>query len=288
MEMNQIRYFLAVADTLNFTRAAEQCHVAQPSLSKAIHKLEEELGGELFRRERSLTHLTALGREMHPLLRRTFDSALMAKQHATRLGLAERAPLRIGLSQTVRLELLSPALDVLSRAFPGLELHLVRGPAHSLLETLRDGEIDILIAAKLDSDWERLDHWPLFEDGFVIAVPPGWDAPSGLDDATVILRPYCETLVEHGSELPAVLARRQKIHEVSCDEDAAAIVQRGLGIAVMPVSSARLLMTATVGLEDLTLTREIGVYGVAGRQRPPASAELLKLLRAADWTAVGG
>jgi DNA-binding transcriptional LysR family regulator len=57
MEMHQIRYFLAVCETLNFTRAAEQCHVTQPA-TRAIHKLEEELGGLLFRRERHLTHMT--------------------------------------------------------------------------------------------------------------------------------------------------------------------------------------------------------------------------------------
>ena len=54
MEMHQIRYFLSVAKTLNFTQAADECHVAQPSLSRAILKLEEELGGDLFRRERGL------------------------------------------------------------------------------------------------------------------------------------------------------------------------------------------------------------------------------------------
>ena len=67
MEMHQIRYFLAVAKTLNFTQAAEECHVAQPSLSRAIRNLEDELGGDLFRRERSLSHLTELGKLMLPL-----------------------------------------------------------------------------------------------------------------------------------------------------------------------------------------------------------------------------
>lgn len=62
MEMHQARYFFAVARQLNFTRAAEECHVAQPSLTRAIKLLEEELGGELFRRERNLSHLADLGR----------------------------------------------------------------------------------------------------------------------------------------------------------------------------------------------------------------------------------
>ena len=69
MEMHQVRYFLAVADTLNFTRAAEQCHVSQPALTRAIQQLEDELGGLLLRRERKLTHLTDFGRLIEPHLR---------------------------------------------------------------------------------------------------------------------------------------------------------------------------------------------------------------------------
>src|SRR5271166_2267697 len=68
--MHQIRYFLAVARTLNFTRASEECAVSQPSLSRAIQTLEAELGGGLFQRERGLTHLTDLGVKMLPLVQR--------------------------------------------------------------------------------------------------------------------------------------------------------------------------------------------------------------------------
>ena len=82
MEMHQVRYFLAVARELNFTRAAESCNVAQPSLTRAIKQLEDELGGELFRRERSLSHLTELGQRMLPMLRQCYDSALNAKSLA--------------------------------------------------------------------------------------------------------------------------------------------------------------------------------------------------------------
>src|SRR3569833_1550016 len=68
MEVHEIRYFLAVCRTLNFTRAAEQCNVTQPALTRAIQKLEDELGGLLFSRERGNTHLTELGRLMQPHL----------------------------------------------------------------------------------------------------------------------------------------------------------------------------------------------------------------------------
>jgi len=66
--MQQVRYFLAVAGTLDFARAAERCNVSQPSLTRAIQSLEAELGGPLFHRERGNTHLTELGRIIQPFL----------------------------------------------------------------------------------------------------------------------------------------------------------------------------------------------------------------------------
>ena len=82
MEMHQVRYFLAVCDLLNFTRAAERCNVSQPALTRAIKKLEEELDGPLFRRERNLTHLTELGRMMKPHLEQSLACTLAAKATA--------------------------------------------------------------------------------------------------------------------------------------------------------------------------------------------------------------
>ena len=75
MEMHQVRYFVALCETLNFTRAAEKCNVTQPSLTRAIKLLEEELGGPLFNRERNQTHLTELGRMMEPHLREVIEQA---------------------------------------------------------------------------------------------------------------------------------------------------------------------------------------------------------------------
>jgi DNA-binding transcriptional LysR family regulator len=87
MEMHQVRYFLAVARVLNFTRAAEECHVAQPSLTRAIRQLEGELGGDLFRRERPQAQLTELGQRMLPLLKQCYDSAISARRLGAICGL---------------------------------------------------------------------------------------------------------------------------------------------------------------------------------------------------------
>ena len=81
MEMQHVRYFVALAGTLNFTRAAEQCNVSQPALTRAIQQLEHELGGPLFHRERGNTHLSELGRMMLPYLQTVEESCRAARDH---------------------------------------------------------------------------------------------------------------------------------------------------------------------------------------------------------------
>ena len=107
MEMHQVRYFLAVAQLLNFTRAAEECNVTQPSLTRAIKQLEAELGGDLFRRERP-TQMTELGQRMHPLLKQCYEAAAGARSLASSFKSGEIGALRIALAHSVDLSLLIP------------------------------------------------------------------------------------------------------------------------------------------------------------------------------------
>ena len=172
MEMHQVRYFLAVSRTLNFTQAADECHVAQPSLSRAIKKLEEELGGDLFRRERGLTHLTELGRLTLPLLQQCFDSAQAAKSLASSYRKGTSSPLRLALSHTVAMHLLVGPLTELIRAFPGLELKFFRGTAEAVDEQLKLGAAELGIACPIAHPWERLESWVLFRERFELAVVP--------------------------------------------------------------------------------------------------------------------
>jgi DNA-binding transcriptional LysR family regulator len=157
MEMHQVRYFLAVARTLNFTRASEECHVAQPSLTRAIKLLEAELGGDLFRRERNLSHLTDLGARMLPLLQQCYDSANSAKSLASSMKLGSVTPLKLGMSRGFPIGSLMPALGELMGVFKGLEIKFVRGTAPELAEVLKRGEVEVAVAGPLGETWERLE-----------------------------------------------------------------------------------------------------------------------------------
>ena len=83
MDIHHIRYFLAVCETRNFTRAAEKCNVTQPALSRAIQQLEDEVGGLLFRRERNLTHITDLGALLRPRFQQILDELSGVRQEAS-------------------------------------------------------------------------------------------------------------------------------------------------------------------------------------------------------------
>jgi DNA-binding transcriptional LysR family regulator len=91
MEMQHIRYFLALCDERNFTRAAKRCGVAQPSLTRAIKRLEKELGGTLFERSRKTTEMTALGRAIRPHFIEIERAAANAKREAVRQQAARPA-----------------------------------------------------------------------------------------------------------------------------------------------------------------------------------------------------
>src|SRR5215468_3559498 len=149
MEMHQVRYFLATVSELNFTKAAERCNVTQPSLTRAIKQLEDDL----FRRERPQAQLTELGQRMYPLLKQCYESALGARSLASAIKSGEVGTLRLGLSRTINPELLTPYLRELSRLFERLELKLLRGTAGEVVELLKKGEAELAIAADLDQEW---------------------------------------------------------------------------------------------------------------------------------------
>ena len=162
MEMHQVKYFLATAAELNFTKAAERCNVSQPSLTRAIKQLEEEFGGDLFRRERPQVQLTDLGERMLPLMKQIYDSALGARSLASAIKSKEVGSLKLALSHSLDLDILVPHIRELRQLFANLQLRILRGSAADILELLKKGEVELAVASELDEQWERLDRWPLF------------------------------------------------------------------------------------------------------------------------------
>jgi DNA-binding transcriptional LysR family regulator len=289
MEMHQVRYFLAVARMLNFTRAADECNVTQPSLTRAIKQLEAELGGDLFRRERP-TQLTELGQRMHPLLKQCYEAAAGARSLASSFKSGEIGALRIALTHSVDLSLLIPFLNEIRRQFNRLEFKFLRGNSREVGEMLKKGEAELGIAAELDEDWERLDAWPLFTEDFKLVLSRQHrlaDQDSvDLDDLRteqLLSRNYCEhaerlgtSLREHGLDL-------DRSHEISSERDLIQMVEADAGVAVIPDTSPIPQTLKRTAVDGLDARRTVHLYGVAGRERTAVASAVMRMLRGADW-----
>lgn len=292
MEMQQIRYFLALAQTLNFTRAAEAANVSQPALTRAIQALEAELGGELIRRERGHSHLTALGQRMLPLLQQCHDAAVDAQRLARAVRSSDVAPLALGFSRGVNMAAFVAPMSELFRAFPGAQLKIRRGGGADIVEMMKAGEVELAVAGPLDAPWERLERWTLFEERLRLAVHrehrlarQNAISADQLAGERLLDLAGCET----GAAIRAALIARgvnsTTTHEVESDHDLAALLHANAGISVLPVSAPAGPSVVHPAIADWQPTREVAAYAVAGRARSPVCATLLNLLRAADWSA---
>jgi DNA-binding transcriptional LysR family regulator len=254
MELYQVRYFLSVAEHLNFTRAAERLHVAQPSLTRAVQKLEEELGGPLFRRERANTHLTELGRMMLPHLQASLAAAEAAKKQAVSFRKREAGQLSVGACSTVAAELGAPLLAATAAEIAGLELQIEIAPADRLEERLMAGELDTAFLTPLPAEAgqpppDRFDFRAFVEDAFVVAFSPGHRFEhveeitlEDLDGEALIIRLGCghETAIAAAMEARGVsrLVRHRSGDERWLAEMVRAgrlhFVARGRGASPMP------------------------------------------------------
>ncbi|HAH11188.1 MAG TPA: transcriptional regulator, partial [Alphaproteobacteria bacterium] len=290
MEMQQVRYFLALARTLNFTRAAEECNVSQPSLTRAIQMLEAELGGELLRRERGKSHLTELGKRMLPLLGRCYESALHAKTLASAINNQDFAPLTLAVSHTVNLEVIMESIAGLFGGLPGVQLSLRHGGGEEILGLLKDGAVELAVAGPLDDGWNRLDRWTLYQEPYALAMA---DAAAlnfandlsldKLDGTTVFFQSGCEVRMDVMRRLEENGVKPTATHEVVTLHDLFAMVERGLGLAIVPASAPVHPGVRRTVLSDHTLNREVSAYAVAGRRRDTAAGAPLYPLRRAGF-----
>ena len=293
MEMQQVRYFLGVARTLNFTRAAEECNVTQPALTRAIKQLEDELGGELIRREGRNTHLTDLGNRMLPLLQQCYESALTAKTLATKIKKGEVSSLSIAVSRTLDLELILSALAEMHRSFPGIQLKLRRGTGAQIAAMLKNGEVHLAIGGPMGESWDRLEVWPMFSEAFDLVVGSNHDlAMRNEIDLDIELIRDMRFLVHADADpaecdpdhLDAAGINLDHAHEVDSVRDLEALVVAQFGVALMPASTLNSSGVKHLNCSALDLRRTVAISSVAGRPRSREAAALLSLIRSADWS----
>ncbi|HVM70011.1 MAG TPA: LysR substrate-binding domain-containing protein [Gaiellaceae bacterium] len=169
MELRHLRYFLALADTLHFGRAARALHVSQPTLSQQIQKLEEELGSPLLERAPRV-RLTQAGELFRTYASRAVEDVLAGEQAVSALrGLATGA-LRIGYLPSLR-GLVVPALSAVLRRHPGLRVRTEEGVGGRIERRVAEGRLDVGIAYATARSAE-LDHEPLFESRLGLVVGP--------------------------------------------------------------------------------------------------------------------
>lgn len=290
MDIHHIRYFLAVCETLNFTRAAESCNVTQPALSRAVQQLEEEVGGLLFRRERNLTHITDLGLLMKPRLQQVLDGLVEVKRDAKRFLTLEEASITLGIMCTIGPRRLTGLIAEFGRRFPGVSIRLIEGVARDLAAKVENGELDIAIVANPDGFSGRIEAHSLYDERFVIAFPEHhrFAAMNGIPMREIhgesyLRRINCEYR-DHLSKIADECHADAPLAFASEREDwIQNMVAGGLGICIIPEFSAVIPGIQIRPLVDPDVSRDVSLIWMAGRRHSPAVAAFVKLSRAHPW-----
>ncbi|GHD88087.1 LysR family transcriptional regulator [Streptomyces naganishii] len=246
MQFQQLQYFVAVAETRHFTRAADMVHVAQPSLSQQIKALERELGADLFLRARGNITLTAAGEALLPLARRILADADTARHEVQELVQLRRGRVRLGATPSVCTGLLPDVLRAFHDRYPGIRLLIEEGGSHDLVRELARGALDLaLVVLPLPSPSPALTTVELLREDLVVVSSPEAPAPGGPGRRTVRVADLeGERLVmfRHGYDLRelTVAACRAEGFEPDLaveggEMDAVlGFVRAGLGVAVVP------------------------------------------------------
>jgi DNA-binding transcriptional LysR family regulator len=291
MELHQVRYFLALARTLNFTRAAELSNVTQPALTKAIQKLEQELGGALIYRERHHTQLTDLGALILPMLEQSVAFADTARFRAKEYQDKEIAPLRIGLAPTVSAAIIVDPLVELARFVPGLEIDILERAPEQMADALLDGEVHAGIVGVSDAVSERVNQWALFTERYMVVscrYHPFAELTvlrlSDLKAAVWLERVGCEVWEQFQricfapSEMRIGHRGRQESHLQS-------MAAAGLGVMLAPEHAPMLPGLVARPIENDPIQREVQLMVMAGRRYSPALDAFIKVARQKDWHA---
>lgn len=269
-----LRYFLAVIDTGNFSRAAIACNVSQPTLSVGISKLEKSLGRALFNRTNRRVELTEAGARLLPHAR-LVESGFAAAEREVAGAAASVRTLRLGILATVPRRWLETFLADRRLSASPVRLELVEDRERDLRTKLARGRIDVALTILRDGDAGQ----QILTEGYCLALgaahPLAGRAQIGADELgndPMIVRRHCELLSETSRFFTARGIRPFFPARTISDERALSYVRKGLGVTVMPESLGE-TGVVQVALKDFDFTRTIGLVYAPHADRQALAGE---------------
>lgn len=255
MTLTELRYIVTLAEEKHFGKAAERCHVSQPTLSVAVKKLEDELDVALFERSKSHISITETGLQVVQQAQRVLDQVSVIRDIATIGKDHLNAPLRVGAIYTIGPYLFPHLLPELHRAAPAMPLYIEESYTSVLREKLRQSELDAIIVA-LPFNEPEVVTLPLYDEPFVVLMPVDHpltkhvaisSAQLSTEDLLLLGPGHCfrEQVLEACPDLMRKLnsqsrkeSTRNLFTEGSSLETIRHMVASGLGISVLPLSAA--------------------------------------------------
>src|ERR1700686_2087995 len=290
MEIHQLRYFCAVAESGSFSRAAEQSHVSQPSLSQQILKLEDELGARLFDRLGRSVRLTEVGKTFLPRAR-----AVLRELEAARGDVVERkdsvgGAICVGVIPTIAPYFLPAQLTFLSRRFPQARVTVVEEITPVLLDRLRASKVDLAILA-LPIRGHEFETFPLLTERLFAALPPGHKLAKrrALSLKDLRAQPFLLLRDGHCFRDTAVAAYdRARLHPQIIFESGQftsllSMVGAGMGVSIVPeMAIEKQSQCRYIRIADDQAARTIGTVVLRGRSLTRAHNAFLSHLRASS------
>lgn len=286
-ELRQIRAFLKIAETRNFTRAAHELHVSQSALTVQVQQLEESLGIQLFDRSKRGVTLTAAGRDVFRPLQRLFNDAQAIVEHARDLSSASTGFVTIAALPTVCAGVLPELVRDFIEAHPGIRVQITDVVAERVREAVLKREVDFGIGTRHGRVAE-LRATPLFEDRLVVFAPThhplSTKSKIPLREAAAyeLILPARNSSVREAVE---AIAHREGLaldtrYEANFLPTALAFVRAGLGIAILPESAAGsgTAEFARVPLNNRFSNRHIELLQRSGSTLSPAAESLAQHL----------
>jgi len=285
MELQQLRYFCAIAETGSFTRAARETHVSQPSLSQQIMKLEDELGARLFDRLGRTVQLTELGRTFLPRARAVLRDLEAARNDVVEKKASISGPISVGVIPTIAPYFLPPILATFARRFPEVRVTVSEEITPLLLERLRAGIMDVAIAAlPLSARAHEFHSFTLLEEKLFAVLPRrhrlarqrSVSLAQLHDDSFVLLRDgHCFRDTAFAACKRARM-NPKVIFESGQFSSILSMVGAGLGVSIVPAMAVEKRVGCRyVPLADERAGRTIGAVTLNGRSATRATEAFL-------------